>query len=366
MSNITKDALLKRIGEIKDPDFNMSLSELEAIDEIEITGSVVQVHLSLINPIQWVYPLVKEAVSAAVSEMAPDHNVEIFINAKKSPARAGNVLPKVKNLIAIASGKGGVGKSSITANIAAALALKGVKVGILDADVYGPSQPLMFGLSGEQLPARQNPDGSTVAVPIEKYGVKVASMGFVLQREQAAIVRGPMLAGYFSMLFEQVEWDDLDVLLFDLPPGTGDVQLTLTQKIPLTGAVIVTTPQEISMADVRRSITMLKRVEVHILGIVENMSYFTPDDMPDKKYYIFGEGGGKAMAEEHNTNLLGEIPLDTEMRDSTDSGMPVVLDPKSKRQAAVIKETAANIIKQVRIRNYFLYKEGESDIDISI
>lgn len=366
MAELSKKLIIDEIGRIIDPDLNISLEEEKSIDQIEITGSVIQIYLSLHGPLQWVYSIIKQEVLDKVSEIAPDYNVEIFIDTKKAADRPGNVLPGVKNMIAVASGKGGVGKSSIAANLAAAFAQKGAKVGVLDADIYGPSQPVMFGLIGEKLNAMQMPDGSTSAIPLEKYGIKVASMGFVMQREQAAIVRGPMLAGYFSMLFEQVHWGNLDILLFDLPPGTGDVQLTLTQKIPLTGAVVVTTPQEISLSDVRRSIAMFQKVDVDVLGIIENMSYFSPPDMPDKKYHIFGEGGGKSVAEEYNTRLLGEIPLDMNMRNSNDNGKPVVLDPNAGMQADALRDAAAEVIKEIRIKNYQAASTGGSGVEISL
>jgi len=222
----------------------------------------------------------------------------------------------------------------------------------------------MFGLENKKLMATTTPDGRTVAAPIEQYGVKVASMGFVMNREEAAIVRGPMLAGYFSMLFEQVEWGELDFLIFDLPPGTGDIQLTLVQKIPLTGAVIVTTPQDIALADVRRSITMFQKVKVDVLGIIENMSYFTPDELPDKKYYIFGEGGGKRIANEFGVNLLGEVPIDINMREGNDSGKPVILKGDNNPQTNILKEIVYNVVSETRKVNYMNSKTKAPIIEL--
>ena len=340
------------LNKIVDSDLNKSLGELNSIKSIIINEEVVQVNVELIQPIQWIYGTIKQQIKTKLETLVPEKTHEIFISEKKTNLTNRQTLSKVKNIIAVASGKGGVGKSSIAANIAVGLSLSGAKVGIIDGDVYGPSQPTMFGLIDGKLNAIQLPDGRTMAAPIEKFGIKIASMGFIINREEAAIVRGPMLAGYFSMLFEQVEWGDLDFLIFDLPPGTGDIQLTLTQKIPLTGAIIVTTPQEISLADVRRSLTMFNRVKVDILGIIENMSYFVPPDMPDKKYFIFGEGGGKAIAEEFGVNLLGQVPLDINMRERTDNGLPAILDKKAPVQADILKEIVSRIASETRMLNF--------------
>lgn len=352
MESALKQKIIDSIGGITDKDLGKTLNELNAIKEVVVTDEAVQVVIELIQPIHVAYNSVKKEISAMLDELAPGLTKEIFI--EEAPFQRANphVLPGVKNLIAVSSGKGGVGKSAITANLAAAISLTGATVGVIDADIYGPSQPTMFGLSDERLNAMQAEDGKTVAIPNERYGIKIASMGFMMNKQEAAIVRGPMLAGYFSMMFEQVEWGELDYIIFDLPPGTGDIQLTLVQKIPLTGGVVVTTPQEIALADVRRAIAMFNRVNVDILGIVENMSYFTPPDMPEKKYYIFGKGGGAKMADEYNTELLGEVPLDPAMREGNDGGLPVVLDPDGGAQSDVLKYIAGNVIRSVRQVNY--------------
>ncbi len=338
------------IGKLKDPDLGLSFLELDAINNIIIEGNSIKLYLELIQPVHLIAEDVNNMCVEAIREIAPDAILEVYVGEKGINTNK-TILQGVKNIIAVASGKGGVGKSSISSNIAASLSLTGAKVGILDGDVYGPSQPTMYGLNGRQLEAVQMPDGSTKAFPSEQYGVKVASMGFVMNRDEAAIVRGPLLAGYFSMLFEQVEWGELDYLIFDLPPGTGDIQLTLTQKIPLTGAVIVTTPQEIALADVRRSITMFRKVDVDILGIVENMSYFIPPDMPDKKYFIFGEGGGASVAKETNSELLGQIPLNIGMREGNDGGKPFVLSEDAGEQGKIIMDITRNLIRKVRVLN---------------
>lgn len=344
--------LKEKINQIIDEDLNKSLGELNAIKELIITEKAIQIYIELFQPIHIIYNKIKLEIKKLLEDLAPGKIYEIFIGEISSQPTNRQTLNRVKNLIAVASGKGGVGKSSIAANLAAGLMLTGAKVGILDADVYGPSQPTMFGLENRKLMATTTPDGRTIALPIEQYGINVASMGFIMNREEAAIVRGPMLAGYFSMLFEQVDWGELDYLIFDLPPGTGDIQLTLVQKIPLTGAVVVTTPQEIALADVRRSIAMFNKVKVDIIGIVENMSYFSPPELPDKKYYIFGEGGGRKIANEFGINLLGEIPLDLEMREGNDSGKPVILSNSDSEYIRKLKEFVNNVVKYVRIINY--------------
>lgn len=361
---LTKDNIIIELGTIQDPDLNLSLNELNAIKSVNLTDTAVQVSVELYQPIQWVYSDVKSAIKNKLNEIAPNHIHEIFIQEKDTPNAGKNMLSGIKNIIAVSSGKGGVGKSSIASNLAAGLSLSGAKVGIIDGDVYGPSQPTMFGVTGEQLMITQLPDGTQAALPIEQFGIKIASMGFIINRDEAAIVRGPMLAGYFSMLFEQVYWENLDFLVFDLPPGTGDIQLTLTQKIPLTGAVIVTTPQEISLADVRRSITMFNKVKVDVIGIVENMSYFIPEDMPDKKYYIFGEGGGKRIAEEFGVELLGQVPLNMAMREGNDGGMPIILSNADSHQKEVLKDITKNIVKGIRKLNYEKYKVSSPTIEI--
>ncbi len=352
----SENDILNEIGKVVDPDLDKTLSELNAIQSVKIrkdqhNKDYIEIHLELIQPIIWVAEKINNLIADAIKNIDPEIESDVAFAEKPMITDNREFLPGVKNIIAVASGKGGVGKSSIASNLAAALSLRGAKVGILDGDVYGPSQPTMFGISEKPFDVYETPDGKTLAFPNEKYGIKVASMGFMLQKNQAAIVRGPMLAGYFSMLFEQLDWGSLDFLVFDLPPGTGDIQLTLTQKIPLTGAVIVTTPQEIAVADVRRSIAMFQKVNVEILGIIENMSYFVPPDMPDKKYYIFGQGGGKTVADEYGVNFLGEVPLDIFMREANDGGKPVVLNDDAGHQGTVLREITSKLVSEIRKQN---------------
>lgn len=356
--------LREALGKIKDPDLELTFSELNAIHKISIDNDVIKIYLELVQPIHWIASDINKLCHEIIDKLAPGTESEIYVSEVEMDYEARNVLPGIKNIIAVASGKGGVGKSAIASNIAASLSLQGATVGILDGDVYGPSQPTMFGLTGEVFEAYETPDKKTVAFPPESFGIKVASMGFMLQRDDAAIIRGPMLAGYFSMLFEQIAWGDLDFLVFDLPPGTGDIQLTMTQKIPLTGAVVVTTPQEIAVADVRRSISMFKRVNVDILGVVENMSYFIPPDMPDKKYYIFGEGGGKTVASESQVPFLGEVPLNMNMRQANDNGKPIVLTDDAGVQGKVLRQITGAVVSNIRKHNWDLIKNPAVSISI--
>ncbi|QLH53725.1 MAG: Scaffold protein [Candidatus Kapaibacterium sp.] len=349
---INKVDIVNAIVNIEDPDLNKTLAELNAIKEVTIEDNTVKVYIELVQPIFTVYDEISQKINEEIVKLYPSVEVEVNVSERMYDLSKRKVLKQVKNIIAVASGKGGVGKSSIAANLTAALHLTGARVGILDGDIYGPSQPTMFGLNEQPFEVVEMPDGTTMAFPLEKYGIKVASMGMILQKNEAAIVRGPLLAGYFSMLFEQIEWGELDYLVFDLPPGTGDVQLTLTQKIPLTGAIIVTTPQEIAVADVRRSIAMFRKVNVEILGVVENMSYFIPPDDPSKKYYIFGEGGGKRVCEELGVDFLGEVPFEILTRESNDSGMPVVLREDAKNQREVFLNLVRKINNKIRKRNF--------------
>jgi len=350
--NLNKDTLLEKIGQIVDPDLDTTLAELKAIKDISTDGDKVKVELELIQPFHLIADSIKEACEGVIAEVDPAAKSEIIISEQNGDYAARKVLPTVKNIIAVSSGKGGVGKSTIAANLAVSLSKTGAKVGILDADVYGPSQPTMFGNTGGKLEAEENESGDTKAIPLEAHGIKIASMGYLMQDGQAAIVRGPMLAQYFTMLVEQVKWDDLDYLVLDLPPGTGDIQLTMTQKIPLTGAVIITTPQEIAVVDVRRSIAMFQKVNVDILGIVENMSYFTPPELPENKYYIFGNGGGKKVAEKNSVAFLGEIPIDPALREAADSGTPLVLSAPDSNQSEALNDLAHKTIVSIRKNHY--------------
>ncbi len=363
VTNMTSEIISELLNGIIDVDLGRPLSALGAIHNVEVHGEHVRVFLDVVQPLHWVAKRLDHDCRATINANFPSATVEILVREKGATSKRTSALAGVKNLIAVSSGKGGVGKSTLAANLAGALAQRGATVGLLDADIYGPSQPTMYGMAESSMRAERTDDGKIIGYPNEAYGVKLASVGFVMQRDQAAILRGPMLAGYFTMLVEQIIWGELDFLLFDLPPGTGDIQLTLTQRIPLTGAVVVTTPQEIALADVRRSIQMFRKVNVDVLGVVENMSYFVPPDMPEKKYHIFGEGGGTSVAKEFNVPFLGEIPIDMRIREGADSGFPAVLDPESGHIADSFRAVAERMVREVRIANA---KAIDNAVEISL
>ena len=257
-------------------------------------------------------------------------------------------VSQVTNFIAVASGKGGVGKSTVAANLAAALAASGAKVGLLDADVYGPSVPLMFGVPEDEKP-RLNDERHIV--PLLRYGVKLLSMGFLVDEKNAVIWRGPMVSSAVRQFLSQAAWGELDHLVIDLPPGTGDIQLTLVQTVPLTGAVVVSTPQPVALADARKAVKMFENVHVPVLGVVENMAYFTPPDLPDRKYFLFGEAGAQKLAAELDVPVLGEIPIEQAAREAGDRGTPVVLAEPESVSAKAFQAMAERVVAEVERRN---------------
>lgn len=358
------DEIRSRLLELQDPDLNKTFKELNSIKVFELQNDKLFILLELIPPINWIEDDIREKITDIINSIDQNIEFEIQIDEVKIPSPPRQHLKDVKHIIAVAAGKGGVGKSAVASNIAASLATMGVKVGLIDGDIYGPSQPTIWGMKEAKLPAMPAPDGSTIVFPAEKFGIKIASMGFLMKENEAAIVRGPILASYLQMLIEQIEWGELDFIVFDLPPGTGDIQLTLTQKTPLTGAVIVTTPQEISVVDVRRSIRMFEKVKVPVIGVIENMSYFIPHDAPEKRYYIFGQGGGKRIADESNVPFLGEIPLLEKFRETNDNGLPFVLNHEAGEYANQINEIVMKIISEIRKINYS--KAGLDELKIEI
>lgn len=261
------------------------------------------------------------------------------------------LLPGVKNIVAVASGKGGVGKSTVAVNIAIALAKEGKKVGLVDADIYGPSIPIMFGLENKKPDAKEI-DGKVKVLPFEKYGIKLLSIGFFVDASQALIWRGPMASNALKQLFTEAAWGELDYLLIDLPPGTGDIHLTLVQTVPVTGAIIVSTPQKVALADARKAMSMFSQpsINIPVLGLVENMAWFTPAELPENKYYIFGEKGAEKLSKELNVELLGQIPIVQSICESGDSGVPIITQDKQMVHDAFLNSTK-RIIEQVEIRN---------------
>jgi ATP-binding protein involved in chromosome partitioning len=260
-------------------------------------------------------------------------------------------MPGVKNIIAVASGKGGVGKSTVAANLAVALSKLGASVGLIDADIYGPSVPIMFDVMNEK-PEAFEQDGRTMIRPLEKHGVKILSIGFFVDPSKALVWRGPMASNALLQLFTDSDWGELDYVVIDMPPGTGDIHLTISQSVPVTGVAIVTTPQEVALADARKAISMFNtdKIKLPILGLIENMSYFTPEELPDNKYYIFGKEGGKRLAEQNNIPFLGQIPIVQGICESGDNGSPIALDDASPVAKAFL-ELAQNIAQQIALTN---------------
>ena len=340
---ITEASVLAALQAVIDPNTGRDFVSTKQVKNLRIEGGDVAFDVELGYPGKSQAPALREALTAAARSVAGVTEVSVNISSKvvsHAVQRGVQLLPKVKNIVAVASGKGGVGKSTTTVNLALALAAEGASVGILDADIYGPSQPMMMGLSGRP----ESIDGKTME-PLENHGVQVISIGFLVDQDQAMIWRGPMATQALEQLLRQTNWRELDYLLIDMPPGTGDIVLTLSQKVPLTGAVIVTTPQDIALLDVQRGVEMFKKVGVPILGIVENMAVYCCPNCGHTEH-VFGEGGGQRMADKHGVAYLGGLPLSMSIREHADSGRPtVVADPDS-----IIAATYASIARKVAVQ----------------
>lgn len=297
-------------------------------DDIRIDGDSVSFTLIFDKPTDpFMRSLVKAAEAAIHTHISPDVKVTVKTASRQpAPPKAAPILPGVKNIVGISSGKGGVGKSTVAANLAVALAREGYKVGLLDADIFGPSMPKMFGIEDEQLYLREA-DGRNLIIPVERYGVKILSIGFLVDRDKAVMWRGSMASNALKQLITDADWGELDYFLIDMPPGTSDIHLTLVQTLAMTGIVVVTTPQEVALADARKGIAMFmdEKINVPILGLVENMAYFTPAAHPDERYYIFGREGGVRLAEKLGVKLLAQIPLVAGIAESGDAGEPIAL-----------------------------------------
>lgn len=362
---ITEKDIIKALSTVEEPDLKKDLVTLNMIKDIKIEGKKVYFTVVLTTPACPLKELIKKNCTLAIHTLiAADLEVEIKLTAEVTSGRDGNpVLAQVKNIIGIASGKGGVGKSTVTSNLAVALAQSGARVGIIDADISGPSIPTMFGIEGEQ-PMMTKIEGKDFIVPIEKFGVQIISIGLLIPPDSAVVWRGPMASSALKQFMTEVYWDELDYLLIDLPPGTGDIHLTLVQSVPVTGVVIVTTPQKVSIADAQKGLSMFKQpqINVPILGVVENMAYFTPEELPDNKYYIFGRDGGKKLAEKNKVNFLGEIPLVQSVREGGDDGIPVVNN--SEKVAEAFEKLAEEVARQLAIRNANLDKTKKVEITV--
>lgn len=349
---ITRDNILIALSEVQDPDLKKDLVTLNMIQNIQTAGDIIKFTVMLTTPACPLKEIIRrDCEKAIVRHFGEDVTTEIEMSSNVTTTRISTpLLPGVKNIIAVASGKGGVGKSTVAANLAVALAKTGAEVGLIDADIFGPSVPTMFNCEHEQ-PSVTDVNGQNKIIPIQQYGVKLMSIGFLAPPDNAVVWRGPMASSALKQFLSDAVWGELDYLLIDLPPGTSDIHLTLVQSVPVTGAVIVTTPQKVALADAQKGVGMFRQpqINVPILGIVENMAYFTPEELPNNKYYIFGENGGKTLADKYNVPLLGQVPIVQSIRESGDSGYPAVL--KDDITAEAFRNLAESVAQQVAIRN---------------
>ena len=349
---IDNNKIVQALQTVKDPATGQDVIKRRMIEDLRIEGNnvnftIVLPSLNAAHKTDLIF-----ACIGAIKSVYPEAETNVHTIARnEDTTQPERPLPHIKNIIAVASGKGGVGKSTVASNLALGLQLLGAKVGLMDADVYGPSIPTMFGLQGKK-PKIQDVYGQPKMIPLEAHGLQIISIGNLIEPEQAVVLRGPRLAGVIKQFFNDVLWSELDYLVVDLPPGTGDVQLTLVQTVPVTGVVMVTTPQEMAVIDAVKAMNMffLPQIKVPILGVVENMAWFTPEELPDNKYYIFGQGGGKKLAKLGDTLLLGQIPLVMGIREAGDVGRPVILhnEPLTKRAFMTVAE---NVARQVALRN---------------
>ena len=348
------DRVFKALSTVEEPDLKKDLVTLGMVKDVKLEDNTVSFTIVLTTPACPLKELIRTRCTDAVkNEFGTDIQVIVNLTADVTTTRLGNaaLLVGVKNIIAIASGKGGVGKSTVTSNLAVALAASGAKVGLIDADISGPSVPVMFGCELER-PEIVAEDGKNLIIPIEKHGVKLISIGFLTPNDGAAVVwRGPMASSALKQFIGDCKWGELDYLLIDLPPGTSDIHLTLVQTLPVTGAIIVTTPQKVALADAQKGLSMFAQpqINVPILGVVENMAYFTPEELPNNKYYIFGKDGGKVLAERNHVDFLGQIPLVQSIREAGDQGKPIVMTDSL--TATAFTNLAERVAQQVAIRN---------------
>ena len=348
------EEILKALGNVQEPDLKKDLVTLNMVRDIVIGDNKVGFTIVLTTPACPMKELIRRDCERAIHEHV-DEGLEVVVDftANTSSIRVDltSVLPGVKNIIAVVSGKGGVGKSTVAANLALALSQQGAKVGLMDADIYGPSVPIMFGVRGQR-PLMENIDGKDKIVPLEQHGIKLISIGLLVDEKSAVVWRGPMASSAIRQFVTDVHWGELDYLVIDMPPGTGDIHLTLVQTIPVTGAVVVTTPQEVALSDAKKAISMFSQAQtkVPIIGLVENMAWFTPAELPDSKYYIFGKDGGKHLADQLDMNFLGQIPLVQSIREGGDKGAPAMLGGDAQTRDA-FSAFAIETIRAIAVAN---------------
>lgn len=361
---MTENDILKALSTVQEPDLKKDLVTLNMVRDIDINGNDISFTVVLTTPACPLKEMIASDCKKAIKAISSGANVTVNFDSSTTTIRAdkSSVLPGVKNIIAVVSGKGGVGKSTVSANLALALAQGGASVGLMDADIYGPSVPIMFGVRGER-PMMTDVNGKAMIIPLERYGIKLLSIGLLVDEKNAVVWRGPMASSAIRQFITDVNWGELDYLVIDMPPGTGDIHLTLVQTAPVTGVVVVTTPQDVALADARKGIAMFSQsqMNVPIIGLVENMSYFTPAELPDHKYYIFGKEGGKRLAEEYDLPFLGQIPLVQSIREGGDIGVPIMMGDDAITKEAFM-EFAGVVARSVSMRNAHMGAEEVAEV----
>jgi ATP-binding protein involved in chromosome partitioning len=351
---MTEADILKALGQVQEPDLGKDLVTLNMIKDIRIDGDDVSFTLLLTTPACPMKDMMRTACENAIRLLVNKAaKVQVNFTAQTTTGRKGEqqVLSGVKNIIAVVSGKGGVGKSTISANLALALSEGGAKVGLMDADIYGPSVPIMFGVRGER-PLMREVNGKGMIVPLEKMGIRLMSIGLLVDEKNAVVWRGPMASSAIRQFVTEVDWGELDYLIIDMPPGTGDIHLTLMQTVPVTGIVIVTTPQLVALADAKKAIAMFGQAQINVpvIGLVENMAYFTPAELPNNKYYLFGKEGGKNLASEYELPFLGQVPLVQGIMEGGDAGIPAMAGQDQLSKQA-FREITAQAVRNIARRN---------------
>lgn len=352
---MTEEKILAALSNVQEPDLGKDIVTLNMVKDIQIEGKQVSFTLILTTPACPMKDMMANASTHAIQLLVDkEATVKVNFTAQTSTKRKdeGNVLPKVKNIIAVVSGKGGVGKSTVSANLAIALAQGGAQVGLMDADIYGPSVPIMFGVRGQRPMMKDVGNEKGAIVPLEKHGIKLMSIGLLVDEKNAVVWRGPMASSAIRQFVTDVYWEELDYLIIDMPPGTGDIHLTLMQTVPVTGVIVVTTPQDVALADAKKGIAMFGQAQINvpIIGLVENMSYFTPEELPNNRYYIFGKEGGKRLAEEYEIPFLGQIPLVQSIREGGDKGTPIMASQDSITKKA-FEDFAGAAARSIAMRN---------------
>jgi ATP-binding protein involved in chromosome partitioning len=352
---MTNEDILKALSNVQEPDLGKDLVTLNMVKDIAIDGLKVSFTVVLTTPACPLKDMIMNACINAIKILVNKEaqvTVNFTSNTSSNRKDAKTLLSGVKNIITVVSGKGGVGKSTVSANLALALAQGGAKVGLMDADIYGPSQHIMFGVRGERPLMKDDGTGKGLIVPIEKFGIKMMSIGLLVDEKQAVVWRGPMVSSAIRQFVTDVDWGELDYLIIDMPPGTGDIHLTIVQTVPVTGVIVVTTPQLVALADAKKGIAMFgqAQLKVPVIGLVENMSYFTPAELPDNKYYIFGKDGGKNLCDEFDIPFLGQIPIVQSIREGGDAGVPIMASDDEITKKAFM-DFAGNAARGIAMRN---------------